>query len=531
MALMKPGEFQALMRQDLLMFGERVFHELNPSTDYAENFHIAVIAAALERVRRGECKRLIINVPPRSMKSIMVSVAFVAFLQGHDPTTEIISATYGQELSDALARQCRQVMQSEWYRQLFPKTRLSRSAVHDFATTRGGRRIATSVTGAITGFGADIVLIDDPVKPDQALSDVERKKANDWFSHSLVSRLNNKSSGAIVIVMQRLHEDDLVGHVVTLDDWEVVSFPAIAQDDEVHIIETPYGSYTHRRAGGEPLDPLREPLEVLEGLRRTMGAELFAAQYLQSPAPPGGGMIRPAWFPRFDLQDPPKFNQIVQSWDTANKVSKRADYSVCTTWGIKGEHAYLLSVLRAQLEYPELKQAIISQANLWKPGRVLIEDNASGTQLIQELRGQSLYQVKGYKPTASKEVRARAQTPRMENGFVHLPEQAHWLADLLHEFLMFPNGRHDDQVDSVSQALEWLAIEGAEPAFLTYMRLEAERSMQAEIPSVRIRHVNPAMAVQTITGRLLPPPLDGIFVLTAQEAAPLLGAWGFSRVD
>jgi predicted phage terminase large subunit-like protein len=468
MTLISPSEFDALTRVDFQVFVERVFAELNPQATYLDNFHIAVICAKLEAVRRSEIRRLIINVPPRSLKSIIASVAFPAFVLGHDPATKLIACSYGQELADDLARDCRQVMQQPWYRRLFRHTVLApnRLAVHAFETTAGGARIATSVGGVLTGFGADIIVIDDPIKPDQALSDAERNSANQWFSHTLVSRLNDKSTGAIVVVMQRLHEDDFVGHIMGLDDWEVVAFPAIAQIDERHVVETQHGSYVHFRAQGEALHPAREPLAVLEQIRRNIGGAYFAAQYLQSPTPPGGGMIKEAWFPRFDPDAALSYERIVQSWDTANKVNELTDFSVCTTWGLKGKNCYLLNVLRKRLEYPDLKRAVREQARLYANPTILIEDRASGVQLIQELRQEGLVGIAGVSPKSDKILRMRDQTATMEAGFVHLPERAHWLADLIHELMMFPRGRHDDQVDSVSQALCWIGEQTRGDAFI-----------------------------------------------------------------
>jgi hypothetical protein len=317
-----PHEFDALTRLDLSTFIERVFVELNPTTQYLDNFHIHVVASELEAMRRGEILRLIVNVPPRNLKSIIVSVAYVAWLLGHDPSTKIICVSYGQELADNFARQCRQIMQSGWYMRLFPKTRLSpqRLAVNAFETTEGGYRIATSVNGPLTGLGADYILLDDPTKPQEALSDTERANANLWFSHTLITRLNDKRQGRIALVMQRLHEDDMVGHVQQLESWKVIALSAIAPEPETYVIKTPFGSWTHHRLEGEALHPAREPLEVLEAYRRALGPIHFPAQFLQAPVAPGGNMVKLDWFQRFDLCAPPDFKQTIHSWDTASKA-------------------------------------------------------------------------------------------------------------------------------------------------------------------------------------------------------------------
>ena len=451
-------EYQAILREDFVAFAERAFYLLNPETNYKHNWHIEKIAEALEKCRRGEIKRLIVNVPPRSLKSHLVSICFVAWLLGHNPTKQIINCCYAQDLADKLASDCRSLMCSPWYQQLFPGTRLAgrRQAVHDFATTARGFRLATSVGGVLTGRGADILVVDDPLKPDEALSETQRDAVNDWFDHTLVSRLNDKREGIIIIIMQRLHEDDLVGHVMSQGNWTVLRFPAIAENDETHIIQSPFGRRTVFRRLGEALHPEREPLEVLSQLREVQGEYTFAGQYQQSPAPLGGGLIKSGWFKTYTSAElPDKFDLIFQSWDSANKPGELNDYSVCTTWGVKDKHIFLLQVYRKRFGYPELKRSVIEQMQAFDAKTVLIEDKASGTQLIQEFTSNGIHQVKRYEVKMDKIMRMHSVTNMIENGFVHIPDQSVWLAEYLHELSTFPNGKHDDQVDSTSQALDW----------------------------------------------------------------------------
>jgi phage terminase large subunit-like protein len=199
--------------------------------------------------------------------------------------------------------------------------------------------------------------------------------------------------------MQRLHEDDLVGHVLEQEDWEHVRLPAIAEEDETHLIAGPYRTRVVRRKTGEALHPEREPLKLLEHLRRTIGEYNFAGQYQQLPSPLGGGMVKAEWFRRYvPGRQPAKFDMIIQSWDTANKCAELSDYSVCTTWGRKGKWLYLLHVLRQRLDYPQLKRAVRSLAERFDATNILIEDKASGTQLIQELIRDGVYGVTSYEP-------------------------------------------------------------------------------------------------------------------------------------
>ncbi|MFY9970970.1 MAG: phage terminase large subunit, partial [Roseiarcus sp.] len=463
MTAFSPAELHALLRADFYSFLVRSFAELHAGQSFSPAWHAEVLAAKLQGVGEGRVKRLIVNVPPRHLKSLAASVALPAWLLGHDPTLSVVNVTYAQDLSEKFARDCRAVMTSPWYQSLFStKLASSREPLAELATTSGGSRMATSVGGVLTGRGADVILIDDPLKPTDAMSESRRRAANDWFDSTLYSRLNDKAKGSIVIVMQRLHEDDLAGHVLRQGGWEVVSFPAIAEGDEHFAIETPFGPREFRRPAGEALAPEREPLATLSRIRATIGEMNFASQYQQAPAPAGGAMIKAAWFRRFDLNEIPSppdsirgFDRIIQSWDTANKPSELADYSVCTTWGLKGPNFYLLDVLRRKLSFPELKRAVIDEDRRFSPEAILIEDRASGTQLIQELIWAGCSRATRFSPSGDKVMRLHAQAATIENGFVFLPEEAPWLADYLAELLAFPAGRHDDQVDSTAQALAW----------------------------------------------------------------------------
>lgn len=451
-------EVQAVLRQDLCTFLERSFYDLNPTTRFLHNWHLEVLAAELEACRLGKTKRLIINLPPRSLKSHCASIAFPAWLLGHDPSAQIICASYAQELANKLSSDCRSVVASPWYQDLFP-TRLSpqRQALQEFMTVQMGFRMATSVGGGLIGRGADFIIIDDPLKPDEALSETQRKAVNAWYDHTLYTRLNDKQNGCIILIMQRLHEDDLVGHVQELGPWKMVRFPAVAERDEEYVVQTSYGERRFHRRAGEPLHGERESLETLGQLRETVGEYNFAGQYQQAPAPLGGGLVKMEWFRTCAPADwPPKFETTVQSWDTANKPTELADHSVCTTWGVKDKRFYLLNVLRKRLGYPELKRAVLEQAQMFGPATILIEDKASGTQLIQELISDGLHSIKRYEPKMDKVMRMHSVTSTVENGFVFIPEKQPWLAEYLHELTTFPKSKYDDQADSTSQALEWL---------------------------------------------------------------------------
>jgi hypothetical protein len=276
-------EYHAILRQDLTSFIERSFYELHPGQQLDLAPHIEVVATKLEAVRRGEITRLIINLPPRYLKSHCASVAFVAWLLGHDPAKQVLCVSYGQELADELAGRCHRLMRSVFYHALFGNVLAGRRSASDFETATGGRRLATSVGGGLTGRGADVIVLDDPQKAEDALSDTSRKELHFWFDNTLLSRLNDKFRGAIVIVTHRLHQDDLVAHALRQGPWDVLSLPAIAEADECWLIEGPLGRRCFRRKPGEVLHPTRQDLPSLTKIRRAMSALAFAAQYQQNP--------------------------------------------------------------------------------------------------------------------------------------------------------------------------------------------------------------------------------------------------------
>ena len=459
MTALKLEDYRFLLRHDLMSFAQRAFYELNPQTPLKLAPHLEMIATVLEQVRRGEIKRLIINLPPRHLKSHIVSISFVAYWLGHNPAAQIICVSYGQDLADKLARDCRTLMSSLWYQELFLTTRLAgRAAVSDFFTTQQGFRMATSVGGVLTGRGGDLIVIDDPQKPDEALSEVSRKATKDWYDNTLLSRLNDKETGAIVIIMQRLHQDDLIGHVTEQGDWKILSLPAIATEDQTFLIESPLGRRIYTRKEGEILHPERESAETLAQIRGSIGEYNFLSQYQQNPAPRDGALVKRAWLKYY--KQLPKFWRVVVSWDTANKAGELNDFSVGTVWGVYDRHYYLLEVVRCRMNYPELKEAVIALAKKHHANNVVIEDKASGTQLIQELSRTLGSTVTAYKaPTgADKIMRFHTQTDLFQAGRVLLPENAPWLAEYVNEVTGFPGTRYDDQVDSTAQALDHMRL-------------------------------------------------------------------------
>ena len=442
----------AILRTHFESFLRRCLMTLNPGSPYLPNWHITAIAYQLERIRRGEITRLIINMPPRHLKSLTVSVAFPAYLLGLEPWHRIFAISYGIELSSKHASDFRSIVESAWFRRAF-NTRIARSLEDEVWTTARGFRKATSVYGTLTGLGGDIFIIDDPQKPVDAQSDIQRNRLNQWVSNTLMSRLDSKKKGVIIVVMQRVHLNDLSGYLMESGGWTVLSLPAIAEQDErIALGDNEF----HVRRAGEALHPALELLETLKKLQRQIGFE-FAAQYQQSPVPPGGAMIRREWLRYYDKPPERTYATIViQSWDTASKDGAQNDWSVCTTWMLVDKCYYLLDLTRGRYEYPTLKATAIALAKEYRPNYVLIEDASTGTALAQEFRSIYLDGAVRLVPIHRDKIgRLYVNQAKFEAGLVLFPKGAPFLPELEAELLVFPQGKSDDQVDSISQALSF----------------------------------------------------------------------------
>jgi predicted phage terminase large subunit-like protein len=446
---------QAVLRLDFYSFVERTFREVAPGEAFSGNWHIEAMCHALVGIGTKATRRQIIEVPPRSLKTICSSVALVAWLLGHDPTRKIICVSYSQELAALFSAMTRRVMKSEWYKDLFPGTVISaeKDTERYFRTTAGGYRDSTSVGGTLTGKGADLIIIDDPSKPEEASSEAQRTSVNDWFDRTLVTRLNNKRTDGILIVMQRLHAEDLAGHVRSRDKWDILTIPAIAVSHE----RTRLGDRRwHERLPGDVIDPSRDPRDILDSIKTAIGSYAFSAQYQQEPLPADGSVIEWSWFRSYDTPPDRSAARVVQSWDCASKNTEFSDYSVCTTWAIVGHDYYLLDMFRRRLNFPELLAAVIAEAERHSPAEILIEDAAAGIQLCQYLRLERptrMPEPKAVKPERDKVTRAHTISHVIEQGRVFLPINAPWLEGLRTELIQFPFGRHDDQIDSITQFL------------------------------------------------------------------------------
>lgn len=466
---MKVSELNPRQRHLLLAARDRAFKEhfpsfiagafatVNPGTPYLPNWHIDLIAEYLEAMGKRDITRLIINMPPRALKSVCVSVAWPAWLLGHDPACRILCASYASGLALRHALDTRLILEEPWYRRLFPETRIvpGENEKKKLVTTRRGFRFATSVGGTVTGEGGDVLIVDDPLHPLQAMSAVQRERANLWFDQTFSTRLNNKNTGRIVVVMQRLHPEDVSGHLLAQGGWERLILPALAETRTI----IDFGRVRHVREAGEALHPARESAAQVERMRGQLGSFGFAAQYQQCPLAATGNMIEAAWLARY--KEPPEaFERITQSWDTAIKSGADHDASACMTVGeAEGRH-YVVETLVLKAEYPALKRAVAAQAARFSPGAILVEDKASGQSLLQDLRRESHLPLIARLPKQDKLSRVAAVSAMIEAGKLLLPVRAHWLEAFEEELLGFPNAAHDDQVDALTQYLLWVRERG-----------------------------------------------------------------------
>ncbi len=466
-------QLQALYRKDLSSFIQLSFRILEQNTTYYHAPYIDLIADRLMgTISSPKLQRLIINMPPRMMKSLCASVIFPAWVLGNHPDKQLMCMSYRDDLARDFSMKTQKLMQSPEYQTLFPNTILSasRQTQFDFRTTMGGGRYALSTGGQVTGFGADIIIIDDPIKP----SDANYKRlenCNRWFDENVQQRLNHKNSGVIIVVMQRVHEMDLTGYLKEKENiggsryWSLV-LPAIAEKDEGM---TMLSGGVYRRKQGEPLNPARENLDTLREIKYNLGAYIFAGQYQQQPVPIGETIVKENWFMRYKLA-PTTFNMVIQSWDTAMTANDASDYSVGMTIGmikVQGKMTfYILDVTRKKMEFPQVLKTIKAfhqSKNYARRRNIIVEDAGHGKAVIQSLRQDGIA-IQTYKPVSDKHTRLMSITPELESGFVYLPERASWVEDFILEITRFPNTKHDDQVDALSQGINWFKEKYREPA-------------------------------------------------------------------
>lgn len=445
---MTPEEI-AHIRTDLLAFAQHMF-KARKGAELTYNPHQRLICHALERVVIGQTKRLIINIPPRSGKTELAVINFIAWCMGNWPDCEFIHASYSKRLATTNTWAARSIVEHEEFSAIFgnPRLRKDSNAKDEWRTETGGIVYATGADGTITGYGAGkmrkgfggCIIIDDPHKAGEANSSVMRQNVIDWFSTTMESRKNSAHT-PIVVIQQRLHEEDLAGFLMSGGNgeyWETVVIPAI---DE----------------GGDSFWPTQFPIDDLRRLERT-DTYRFAGQYMQRPAPVGGGIFKDDWWKFYSVAPMLSYRTIYA--DTAQKTAERNDYSVFQCWGCTATgQAYLLDQVRGKWEAPEL---LINARAFWNKhkhdingGRLRafkIEDKVSGTGLIQTLSREGV-PVQSIQRNRDKVTRAMDVAPLVQSGNAYLPQDAPWLMDFMSEAGIFPNGSHDDQLDPMMDAL------------------------------------------------------------------------------
>jgi len=419
---------------------------------FIEGPHHKIMADAFERVARGELKRLIINMPPRHTKSEFASYLLPAWFLGNQPEKKIIQTAHTAELAVGFGRKVRNLVNSKDYKKVFPNVSLQSDskAAGRWNTNKGGEYFAIGVGGAVTGKGADLLIIDDPHSEQEgASSDINVfNRTYEWYTSGPRQRL--QPNGAIVVVMTRWHNKDLTGQVVDAsikrggaDQWEVVELPAILPS-------------------GKPLWDAFWKLEELEALKAELPSSKWMAQYQQDPTSEEGALVKREWWKTWEGRNPPDCEFIIQSWDTAFLKNQRADYSACTTWGVfykendeglVAPNLILLDAYKERLEFPDLKKIAMDRYNDYKPDAFIVEAKAAGLPLIFELRAIGI-PVQEYTPSRGNDKisRVNAVSDLFASGVVWAPE-TRWAEEVIEEFAGFPNMEHDDLVDSSTQAL------------------------------------------------------------------------------
>lgn len=453
------------LQASLLGFTSHFFRELRGDV-FIESWHHREIADALRKVETGEIANLLINCPPRYTKTELVVINWMAQSIARNPKAKFIHLSYSDDLALDNSAKTKEIVLSEPYQELWPvRLKQDSKSKQKWYTEQGGGVYATAAGGAVTGFGAGAtaeeddgqfygaIIIDDPLKPDDARSAAMRQAVNDRLNNTIKSRRNSRRT-PIVIIMQRLHEDDMSGFVLAGKMGEPFHHLKLAALDE-----------------GRALWPLKHTVEELEAMREH-DRMTFASQYQQEPVPPEGAVYKLEWFARHhNLPQPPNRTMVVHSWDTAFKKGDHNDPSVCTVWHITPTLYYLAEVHHGRWEYHEVRKRAFDLGNQQKPDAILIEDKASGQSLIQELRAGSTLPVIAIEPERDKETRAKTTAAIVEAQKVSLPITAPWLADYEAEMMNFPHGKHDDRVDSTSQFLRWMRDRGgdSEREFLAMM--------------------------------------------------------------
>ena len=452
-------------KRSLHEFTKAAWPTIEPGVPFKDNWHLQAVSEHLQAVKEGEIKRLIINVPPRHMKSISVAVALPAWTWASQPSKKFLFASYAASLSIRDSVKCRRLIDSPWYKAHFgDKFKLTddQNAKQRFENDKTGFRISTSVGGALTGDGGDIICIDDPHNSIEADSSKVREGVLEWWDQAMQTRLNDPKTGAFIIIMQRLHEQDLTGHILANQlegEWDHLMLPARYEVGAPNPMRSSLGFTDPRTEEGELLWPDRMDEKTLTTLERSLGSYAAAGQLQQRPSPKGGGILKASWWVPWEKEDlPDNIEYVIQSWDTAFETKESSSYSARTTWGVFKHQGYdcaiVLEAWYDKVSYPDLRKLAQEAYNDWEPDAVLIEAKASGQSLLADLRMAGV-PVLAYSPDRDKVARAHAASALLEDGRIYYPKRK-WAEDLISICAAFPAAKNDDIVDTCTQA--WLRL-------------------------------------------------------------------------
>lgn len=459
-------------RRSLAEFVRQAWHVVEPSTPLVGNWHIAVICDRVQALMEGQLgkQNLIINVPPGSMKSTIISVCLPAWMWIHNPSWRGLFASGNEKIALRDSMKCRYILDSEWFKSLFhPDWQFAsdQNAKGHYVNTKQGFRQSISAGSGITGTRGSAILVDDP--NDAAGGKADRDAINSWWDDAAYNRLNDLKTGHRCIIQQRLHEEDLTGHILATDaqDWDLL---VIRQEFELGD-EQPWDP---RTVEGELFFPARFPQEVVEAEKRIKGSTGYAGQHQQRPAPKEGAIFRRGYVKFYDPALPlPVFKRKIMSWDTAFKEKEENDPSCGLLAGETDLGIYLLDHTLGRMGYPALKEKAKTWAAAHHPTALLIEDKASGQSLIQELRQETSLPVVPIQVEADKVSRAWAIVPTWEAGRIYLPDGIPWVDTFLTELYTFPRSVHKDQVDAFTQLVRYLILGGGGTGMLEWLRQEA----------------------------------------------------------
>ena len=439
-------------------FIKQAWQVIEPGTEYVDNWHIHLIGEYMEAVNAGHIRRLIINIPPRHMKSLEVTVCYPVWTWIKRPEKRFIKVSYSDSLSRKHNIIARDIITSPWYQSRWGdrfqlKDDVNRQA--EFKNTSQGFMISTSVGGALTGEGGDVIIIDDPQNPLMANSETERESSVNFFKNTLQTRLNNPQTGVFIVIMQRLHENDLTGHILSEQlGYEHLCLPAIAEKKT--IITFPMSGKEIIREPGDILNPGRFNQEVLDGLKKSMGSVQFAGQFQQTPAPAEGIIFKREWLHNFYTATPRTTD--IQSWDMAFTKSEGSAKVAGFVMGKAGADIYIRDLVNDKMDFTESVAAVRTLSGKWKSARAkVVENKANGPAIVNTLKKEIPGMVE-FNPKGSKEERAMSVTPYFEAGNIHFPDPKAnpWVEDLIRDLLMFPKGEYKDTVDALVQGILYL---------------------------------------------------------------------------